>query len=216
MTLKEYKNLFTEDDAVGWQAIDKKMGEVYTTEPRHYAPPLHYMLGGKDPIDGTSIYDSEKSRPHFHLVSHGMSELYYNEEVVGGEFSKWGFEFTFRLSPCVEDEGKDPIWAVNLMNNLARYVFESGNWFEENEFIPAKGPIRLNTDTDIVGLIFTVDPELGKIDTPHGEVAFLQMVGITSSELDRLQANPKREEVAQLIEELKVENPLLVTDLRRK
>lgn len=216
MTLKEYKNLFTEDDAVGWQAIDKKMGEVYTTEPRHYAPPLHYMLGGKDPIDGTSIYDSEKSRPHFHLVSHGMSELYYNEEAVGGEFSKWGFEFTFRLSPCVEDEGKDPIWAVNLMNNLARYVFESGNWFEENQFIPAKGPIRLATDTDIVGLIFTVDPELGKIDTPHGEVTFLQMVGITSSELDRLQANTKREEVAQLIEELKVGNPLLVTDLRRK
>lgn len=216
MTLKEYKNLFTEDDAVGWQAIDKKMGEVYTTEPRHYAPPLHYMLGGKDPIDGTSIYDSEKSRPHFHLVSHGMSELYYNEEAVGGEFSKWGFEFTFRLSPCVEDEGKDPIWAVNLMNNLARYVFESGNWFEENQFISAKGPIRLDTDTDIVGLIFTVDPELGKIDTPHGEVTFLQMVGITSSELDRLQANPKREEVAQLIEKLKVENPLLVTDLRRK
>lgn len=216
MTLKEYKNLFTEDDAVGWQAIDKKMGEVYTTESRHYAPPLHYMLGGKDPIDGTSIYDSKKSRPHFHLVSHGMSELYYNEEAVGGEFSKWGFEFTFRLSPCVEDEGKDPIWAVNLMNNLARYVFESGNWFEENQFIPAKGPIRLDTDTDIVGLIFTVDPELGKIDTPHGEVTFLQMVGITSCELDRLQANPKRDEVAQLIGELKVGNPLLVTDLRRK
>ncbi|MOA46030.1 Suppressor of fused protein (SUFU) [compost metagenome] len=102
------------------------------------------------------------------------------------------------------------------MNNLARYVYESGRWFEENHFVPANGPIRLDTDTDIVGLVFTLDPELGKLNTPHGEVSFLQMVGITSKELERLRANPTTEEVANLIEEMKINNPLLITDLNRR
>ncbi len=102
------------------------------------------------------------------------------------------------------------------MNNLARYVFNSGNWFEEFHFVPAGGPIRLETDTDITGLVFALDPELGRIDTPHGEVSFLQMVGITSKEVERLKANPTTEEVERLINELKETNPMLLTDLNRK
>jgi hypothetical protein len=216
MNIEDYKKEFTRDDAVGWQYIDKKLKEVYKEkEPRHY-PPLcgvHYIAGGTDPLDGVSIYDSKKQAVHHHMVSYGMSELYYNEEKVGEEFSKWGFEFTFRLAPFNEEE-KDPLWAIEVMNNLARYVFKSGNWFEENQFISAKGPLRLGVETDIVGLVFTIDPELGKVETPHGEVTFLQMVGITSSQLERLNQNPLTEEVEKLINELKKENPLLITDLK--
>jgi len=217
MTQKEYKEQFDEDDAVGWLAIDQKVNEVYgDAEPRHYAPPLHFALGGEDPIDGTSIYDSEKQEFHRHFISYGMSELYHNPEAAGGEFSKWGFEFTFRLKPFAEDEG-DPLWVIEVFNNLARYVFESGNWFEDNHFVPANGPIRTETKShvDIVGVVFTLDPELGKISTPHGEVSFLQMVGITSKELERLKANPTTTEVKNLIDEMRVTNPLLITDLTR-
>ena len=218
MKLKDYKEQFDEEDSVGWLAIDSKVDEIYgKTDPRHYAPPLHFSVGGKDPIDGTSIYDSDKQEFHRHLISYGMSELYYNEEAAGGEFSKWGFEFTFRLKPFDEDE-EDPLWVIEVMNNLARYVYESQNWFEEYHFVPANGPIRTETKipVSIVGLIFVVDPELGKITTPHGEVTFLQMVGITQKELDRLKANPKIEEVKKLADELRKNNPLLITDLTRK
>lgn len=218
MTKKEYKEKYDEDDAVGWLAIDAKIDQVYPDqEPRHYAPPLHYALGGQDPIDGTSIYDSEKQEFHRHFVSYGMSELYYNEDAAGGEFSKWGFEFTFRLKPFDEDE-EDPLWVIEVMNNLARYVYESQQWFEEYHFLPAKGPIRTETEKEvgIVGIIFVEDPELGKISTPHGEVSFLQMVGITSKELDRLMENPTTGNVKQLVDELRKENPLLITDLLRK
>ena len=149
MTQKEYKNLFDEEDAVGWLEIDKVVEGIYGDQkPRHYAPPLHYMVGGEDPLDGVSIYDSQKDIFHRHLVSYGMSELYYNEEAAGGEFSKWGFEFTFRLKPFAED-GDDPTWVVNLMNNLARYVIKSGKWFEEYHVIPANGPIRMNSTAEI-------------------------------------------------------------------
>ncbi|MDU1903426.1 MAG: suppressor of fused domain protein [Dysgonomonas sp.] len=217
MKKKEYIEQFEEDDAVGWLAIDQKVSEIYgDKEPRHYAPPLHYILGGQDPIDGTSIYDSDKQEFHRHFISYGMSELYYNEEAVESEFSKWGFEFTFRLKPFEEDDD-DPVWVIEVMNNLARYVYESQRWFEEYHFVPANGPIRTETKNpiDIVGLIFVLDPELGKIDTPHGEVSFLQMVGVTSKELEHLKNNPTTDEVKKLVDIMRKDNPLLITDLLR-
>lgn len=219
MTQKEYKNLFDEDDAVGWLEIDKVVEGIYGDQkPRHYAPPVHYMVGGEDPLDGVSIYDSQKDMFHRHLVSYGMSELYYNEEAAGGEFSKWGFEFTFRLKPFDED-GDDPTWVVNLMNNLARYVIKSGKWFEEYHVIPANGPIRLNStaEINIVGVAFVSDPELGKIQTPHGEVSFLQMVGLTANEMNRItSASSAYDEVKKVLDEMKTTNPLMITDLLRR
>jgi hypothetical protein len=216
MTIEDYKALFRDQEAVGWMAIDRQIEEIYgNTEPRHYGSVIKYMIGGPDPLDGVSVYDSRKQIFHRHMVSYGMSELYYSPEQAGKRFSKWGFEFTFRLAPFEGDSG-DPVWAIQVMNNLARYVCESGKWFEENHFVPANGPIRLDTDTEIVGLVFTRDPELGVISTPHGEVTFLQMVGITQKELERLKSNPLTTEVEKLIDELKLDNPLLVTDLHRK
>lgn len=217
MTQETYKQKFIEEDAVGWLSIDATLDSVYDKkEPRHYGPlcGLHFAAGGRDPIDGASIYDSDKQISHRHIISYGMSELYYNEEKAGGQFSKWGFEFTFRLKPYAGDEG-DPIWAVDVMNNLARYVYDSGRWFEENHFIPANGPIRLGTKTEITGFVIALDPELGRIDTPHGEVSFLQLVGITNAEVARIKQNPTFEEVQKLTDELKQSNPLLITDLER-
>lgn len=218
MDRETYIKTFTADDAVGWQSIDISLEKNYRdTKPRHYGPlcGLHFAAGGSDPIDGASIYDSDKQEFHRHIVSYGMSELYYNEALAGSEFSKWGFEFTFRLKPF-EDDKDDPLWAVQVMNNLARYVFNSGKWFEENHFVPANGPVRLNTDTEITGFVLALDPELGKIDTPHGEVSFLQLVGITENEVQRLKKNPVTTAVKELIDELKTNNPLLITDLNRK
>lgn len=217
MDKETYIKTFTTEDSVGWQSIDTALQKIYGKTERHYGPlcGLHYVAGGTDPIDGASIYDSNNQEFHRHIISYGMSELYYDEEAAGGAFSKWGFEFTFRLKPF-EDDKTDPTWAIQIMNNLARYVFNTRKWFEENHFVPANGPIRLNTDTEITGFVFTLDPELGKIQTPHGEVSFLQLVGITESEVQRLKENPSTIEVEKLINELKKDNPLLITDLNRK
>jgi len=218
MSPEEYKKQFTDEDTPGWQAIDLQLEKVYgSTEPRHYPPlcGIHFAAGGVDPIDGASIYDSCHQEVHRHIVSYGMSELYYDDEKAGGEFSKWGFEFTFRLAPFQGDQN-DPIWAIQVMNNLARYVNTSGKWFEENHFVPANGPIKLDTETEITGFVFALDPELGKIQTPHGEVSFLQMVGITNAEVEELKQNPTTSAVKDLIAKLQEVNPLLITDLNRK
>ena len=150
----------------------------------------------------------------FHFVTYAFSELYYDEESAGGDFSKYGFELTFRLK--MEDENDNVNWVCNLLQNLAKYVFKSGKWFEEYHFIPANGPIRSEFDTEITALAFVLDPELGKIDTPHGEVMFLQMVGLTTNEYEELKQNPNTNETEKLIEKLKQTNELLITDLNRK
>ena len=218
MEKEDYIKRFNEEDAVGWIEIDKKIDSVYPgVEPRHYGPlcGIHYMAGGTDPIDGISVYDHKLNPEHLHLISYGMSEIYYNPEAAGQEFSKWGFEFTFRLVPYSGDQG-DPGWMMQVFNNLARYVIKNGRWFEENQYIPANGPIRLDTDTAIVGFATTLDPELGRIDTPHGEVSFIQLVGITQNELDYLNEFKSVEKVAAFLEDMKKDNPFLVTDLNRK
>ncbi len=81
MTLEEYKKEFSEDDSVGWLEIDKVFDQLYPEqEPKHFAPAISYMLGGESPLDGVSIYESKKQENHFHFVTYGFSELYYNEE----------------------------------------------------------------------------------------------------------------------------------------
>jgi len=216
MTPEAYKSLFTEDDTVGWTAIDNVFDKIYPgQEPAHYAPPLHYAAGGEDPLDGTSIYKSNQQEEHFHIVSYVFSELYYNEKAAAGEFSKWGFELTMRVTPFAGDPDK-PTWVINMMNNLARYVFTSGNWFEEFQYIPANGPIRLETDTDITGLAFIKDPAADRIDTSNGEVTFLQIVGLATAELERIQKSNTRTAVEEVLTELAKTNPLLITDLERR
>ena len=215
MNIEDYQKQFSEDDAVGWDAIDAELLKIYPDEePKHFAPVIHYALGGEEPLDGISVYENDKQTLHFHFITYGFSELYYSEKSAGGDFSKFGFELTFRLKKESDDDNIN--WACNLLQNIAKYVFNSGKWFEEFHFIPANGPIRSDFDTDITALAFVQDPELGKIQTPHGEVTFLQMVGLTTEEYELLKENPKTDETEKTIEKLKVNNELLITDLSRK
>jgi len=215
MTLKEYQKAYTEEDAVGWLAIDEQIDKFYRgQEPKHFVNPVPYSLGGENPLDGISIYESKKQIDHFHFVTYGFSELYYNEESAGREFSKFGFELTFRLKKYSEDDNLN--WAYNLLQNLAKYVFKSKKWFEEFHVIPANGPIRLNYETELTAVAFIIDPEFGIIETPNGQVQFLQMVGLTTAEYEEFKLNPVLSETEKIIQRLKVGNELLITDLDRK
>jgi hypothetical protein len=132
---------------------------------------------------------------------------------VGGDFSRFGFELTFRLKPYPQDAG-DPIWVCNLLQNIARYVYESERWFEACQYLPAGGPIRADTDTDMTALVLVADAELDAVATPHGRVEFLQLVGITDAELNSLQNDAVSCE--SLLDTLARANPLWVTDLERR
>ncbi len=215
MDLTEYKRRYQDKDAApGWDAIDARLKEVYPEqEPKHWGTIHKFMLGGPDPIDGISAYESSAGgMDHLHFCTYGYTALYYDEKSVGGEFSNFGFEMTFRLAGELPPE-EDPIWVCSLLQNIARYVFDSGKWFEQYHWINANGPIRANYETDIVGLAFLHDPELPPIDSPHGRVEFIQAFGLTQKELDTLMDT--KDSAEEIIEFHRKTNPLLVTDLTR-
>lgn len=174
-----------EVEATGWDAIEEQMTRLYgQQEPKHYAAMLPYMLGGNDPLNGISAYKAELPYPHWHFVTFGFSEL-YDKESEDPEYSGYGFELTFRLVRTAEEQ-EPPAWAMNLLQNMARYVFSSGNIFASGHYLDANGPICLGADTKLTALAFTDDPELPAIDTPNGRVEFLQLVGITADELEAM------------------------------
>lgn len=196
------------DAAPGWDAIDGALSRVYPgVTPVHYGTVLKWSLGGPDPLDGISVYPAAG---HWHFVSYGMSELYGKESDLAEE-SGWGFEFTLRLTRGEGDEAP-PTWPLNFLQNLARYVFSSGNRFGPGHHLDLNGPISLDArDTAIRAVAFAEDPQLGTIDTPHGRLRFLQVVGLTREEYDAAQ----RWDAGRLLAAMEPRLPLLVTDLAR-
>lgn len=79
--------------------------------------------------------------PHWHYVTCGLSDLHGDGRVHAvdniespEQRSGLGFELTFRLvRPTVANyeakpnEDMPPIWPANLLQQLARYVFQTGN-----------------------------------------------------------------------------------------
>ncbi|MDH5618158.1 MAG: suppressor of fused domain protein [Gammaproteobacteria bacterium] len=156
MNLDDYKRKYEGKDATpGWDAIDSRLIEIYRgQEPKHWGTLIKHMLGGPDPIDGISAYECfDGGYEHLHFCTYGYASLYYDEEAAGGDFSRFGFEMTYRLATRLPPE-EEPIWVCNLLQNIARYVFESGKWFEPYHWIPANGPIRADYETGIVSVYY--------------------------------------------------------------
>jgi hypothetical protein len=200
------------DDSPGWSAIDAALRPLYGgTEPYHLGTVLKWALGGPDPLDGISVYARTEPVPHWHFISYGMTELYEKQSENPDE-SGWGFEFTFRLARDPAEE-RPPVWAANLLQNLGRYVFQSGNWFEAGHHMNVNGPIAADRDdSEIRAVAFIEDPELGEISTPHGKVVFLQVVGLATEEYEAL----RRWNAEGLMAALAPHLPLFVTDIDRR
>ncbi|MBF6211230.1 suppressor of fused domain protein [Nocardia puris] len=196
-------------DGAGWDAIDGALAQLYGGQaPVHWTVGHPWSLGGPDPLEGISAYRRDDPVPHWHYVGYGMSEL-GEKEWDDPEVSGWGFEFTFRLATDAE---QPPVWPANFMQNLAKYVFQSGKWFEPGHTIKANGPIAADRpDSAIQAVGFVPDPELGTIATVNGRVAFLQIVGLTMTEY-RAALGGK---LLGLLDGLAPRLPLFVTDIDR-
>jgi suppressor of fused-like protein len=201
-----------DDSAPGWEAIDGALRPLYgEQQPKHYGTVIKWSEGGPDPLDGISAYRRDGGAPHWHFVSYGLTEL-YAKESDDREVSGYGFEFTFRLA-CRPDDDTPPIWAMNLLQNLARYVFQTGNVFGPGHHIHLNGPIALGQTTDICAAVFAADPELADTSSPHGSLSFLQLIGITEDELEAVQAW-NADSFTELL--AATTSPLMVTDLARR
>lgn len=142
-------------------------------------------------------------------MSYGLTELYTKERddpLVSG----WGFELTARLRRGEEDE--PPVFMANVLQNLARYVFETSNGLSPGHSMDLFGPILEGSDTAIRAAMFYDDPELSDFLGPFGHVRFVQVLGITEDERAAIRtwdASAMKPVLAQHL-------PLLITDLDRR
>lgn len=218
MTKDEYlaRAAAQEDWAPGWDDITEPFDRLYPgVNPHHLATNLasRAILGGDQYLDGVSLYPAAYG---MHLLTYGMSTLYADEEAFGGEFSGWGYELTIKLA---EHSTDDCLWAADSMMRLANYTYTSKRWFEPYQFIGGGGqPLRTGTDTALTSYLVVPDTEVSTIQTVHGTVEFLQLVGITEAEFGWLTEpndNPiaRGRELARRLAE--ADDQHLVTDLRR-
>ena len=174
------------------------------------------MEGGPDPCDGVSAYWHPDG--YWHYVTFGMAEQgikYTDNPGVSG----WGFEFSFRLAAPqhVRDLGNTPsendpfrpmaadhapMWVLNFLNDLGRYVFDSRRGFAHGHYVAQPG-----RRIPYVGLV--TDPTLGSVQTVNGTFTYLQAVALTAEQFERF----KGDGYAAFVEELQRDNPMLVSDV---
>ncbi len=214
MTKEEFLAKVEEDSEwnPGWEVIDAEFERLYPgQEPEHFATNLvaRAIFGGQEYLDGYSIYTSPKG--YKHLVTYGMTELYADEERLGSEYNKWGYEMTMKLK---EENTQDCIWALNMMGNLARYTYTTERYFEPYQYIAGGGSsINLDRESAITALLTVYDTEAMTQESVYGKTEFIQLVGITQQEFEAIKAD--RENAKLLVERMKADNPDLVTDMNR-
>ncbi len=186
----------------GEEAIDLALQDAYPA-----APLLRFtgVPGERFQLAGIVVTRVEAPVPHWVIVSRGFTELHEKEEV-DPDVSGWGFELSCRV-PATSDDFDDG-WVANWMQSIAEYLAASGAPLEAFHH---KGMTRPTSDDECCGLVFVPDALLRDSRSKTGAFSFLQMVGLTSYELEALRAWDAR----QFVDLMKQRNPLLLTDPRR-
>ena len=173
--------------AVGWNAIEKEFLRVYPGQnnPKHYGTLIKWVLGGNDPLDGISVYDGGS---YWHFVSFGLTEI-YEKECDDKEISGYGYELTLKLKKYDFENEEDELKCIcGIFQMIARLVFKNGEVFGPDEYIytgQTEG-IDAKQRSNLTGFILVKDPTVNSIETPNGKVEFLELIGMTDSELKTL------------------------------
>ena len=107
------------------------------------------------------------------------------------------------------------MWAIDMMSNLARYTYKTERFFEPNQYVKGNGTsLHIGADSLITALLLVSDTEAEPQISVYGRTEFIQLVGITESELQAIIAD--RNNVSKLIALMKADgNVDLVTDMNR-
>lgn len=176
--------------ALGWEAITAEFERIYPNQmnPKHYGTLIKWSLGGKDPLDGISIYDGGD---YWHFVTYGMTELYEEKEGNDG-ISGFGYEMTFKLKKDnYPDEEGECRCICGILQAIARITFQNGELFRPYEFLYTGQTTGIDAyqKSNITGFICVPDPSVNTIETPNGKVEFLEFIGMTDAELKTLDSS---------------------------
>ncbi len=158
------------------------------------------MLGGPDPLDGISVYDAGD---FWHFVSYGLSEL-YTKESEDLEYSGYGIELTFKLKKSNNDE-EEIKNGCGLLQYVARYIFKTGKVVLPEEYIYTKQTVGIDAQqkSNLTGFLTAADDLAKPLDTPHGKVEFVTLIGATDAELRSIyESETSKLEVRKLLQGL--------------
>jgi hypothetical protein len=198
---KQRANVSAPDSAPGWDAITQHVDRLFPgVESVHWATARGVALG--DPLQGIDAY---RGANWWQYVTYGLTEL-FSKDSENRDVSGWGYELTMR-APA--DGPTPPEWPFGVLLSLAGLTQERQIVFGQNHRLQTGHPLA-GLATKLTAIAFTRDPLLGAIDTPHGQIQFLLVVGITEEELTTMKASS----TASVLEEL-AKTTDLVTDPRR-
>lgn len=197
---------------VGRDAITSYLATLYKgRKPRQYDNPHPWDQGGPDPLTCICVWHRAEPVPHWHYVTYGFSEQ-NSKPGKHPSLSGFGFELTFRLASVAgAATGEAPIWPIHLLQNLGRYVYHSGNGFQDSHRLSVNGPIAHDTTTNLCAVAFAQDAELPPIDTPNGKLTFLQVVGLTPDE----ESAAQRWDTRKLMDMMLPYMPMWITNVAR-
>jgi hypothetical protein len=190
--------------APGWAAIDRALSRLYPGQvPHQFASSTAYDLESTSPLPAITAWEAPD---HWHFVTYGLSEL-FEKSSERADVSGFGFELTLRLPRRAEDE-RPPGWPLRLLQGLGGYVLSGHGALDTGHVIDLGGPID-PAGSALTGVVLVPDPQLGKLDTPHGSVLFLQLFGLAPDEVEALQGwdLPRKVGLAMEVDRLAITDP---------
>lgn len=196
MTKSEFLKHLQENPkwAPGWDAIEEAFGKVYPgVTPEHFGTVVaaRAAFGGDQYIDGYSFYPSPKG--YLHIVTFGLSELYGNKNAFGKAYSGKGCELTMKVD---EKKASDARWALDILSAVAKFAFTKKQHLVPYQIILGDDiGISSYTESQVRALFLIPDTEVKSIETVYGRVQFLQVLGLTTPQLNVLMSGASVEEV---------------------
>ncbi len=189
-----------EPETIGWDAIEQEFLRIYPgqTNPKHYGTLIKWVFGGKDPLDGISIYDGGT---YWHFVTFGQTEI-YGKETDNAEISGYGYELTFKLKKDIyEDEEAEIRNICVILQSIARITFTKGELFHPDEYIYTGQTTGIDAcgKSTLTGFITVQDPTVNTIETPNGTVEFLELIGMTDAELKTLSGRESVQKIYRML-----------------
>jgi suppressor of fused-like protein len=146
---------------------------------------------------------------HALYVTAGFTELHaktWPDERLSG----WGFELVLRLADA------DQTWPLDLLQALARYVFDSRRILIPGDHVPARSllagafPPEQHGANAPIGFLCVEDPVLRGFDGPFGRVELVGLTGILEDEQLAIRNGRLKEVTLRLADKV----PLGITRVR--
>lgn len=160
-----YREMFSDDFAVGWNSMDKHLKFMLPNRTFQHFRNIH----PNDLLDNIAVCENKDSSLYF--VGYGLSQLYYDEASYGNLVSKYGFELTLKMTK------RFPL-AIYFycLQEIARQIIQDDLDItkQQHQFkLDESTQTRLNHQYSYFTL--SADPILKKMGSPHGQHQFIRI-----------------------------------------